>query len=41
MTTILTNTYAIGYSFINEEFGEKVCQVFEIKSQRLIKPKQI
>ena len=37
----LADTCATGYSFIDEEFVETVCQVLEIKSQRLIKPKQI
>ena len=39
--TTLANTYAIGYGFIDEKFAETVCQVLEIESQRLIKPKQI
>ena len=39
--TTLVDTYATGYGFINEEFAETVCQVLEIKLQRLIKPKQI
>ncbi len=37
----LANTCATGYSFIDEEFAETVCQVLEIKLQCLIKPKQI
>ena len=41
MATILTNTCAIGYSFIDEKFVETVCQVLEIKPQCLIKLKQI
>ena len=41
MATILANTYAIGYIFIIEKFAETVCQVFEIESQCLIKPKQL
>ena len=41
MATILANTCATEYSFIDEEFAETVCQVLEIKPQRLIKPKQI
>ena len=41
MAIILANTCATGYSFIDEEFANTVCQVLEIKSQRLIKPKQI
>ena len=39
--TILADTYATGYSFIDEEFAETVCQVLEIEPQHLIKPKQI
>ena len=31
MATTLTNTYATGYSFINKEFVETVCQVVEIQ----------
>lgn len=31
MVTILINTYTIGYDFIDEEFVEKVYQVFEIE----------
>ena len=41
MATILANTCATGYSFIDEKFVERVCQILEIESQRLIKPKQI
>ena len=41
MATTLTNTYAIEYGFIDEEFAETVCQDLEIKPQRLIKPQQI
>ena len=37
--TTLADIYATGYGFINEEFVETVCQVLEIKPQRLIKPK--
>ena len=39
IVTILANTYTTGYSFINEEFMETVCQDLEIKPQCLIKPK--
>ena len=38
---LLANTFAIRYGFINEKFVEKVCQVFETKLQRIIKPKII
>ena len=41
LAIILANTYATGYVFITEEFAKIVCQVFEIKLQYLIKPKQI
>ena len=41
MATILADTCATGYGFIEEEFAETVCQVLEIELQRLIKPKQI
>ena len=41
MATILADTCATGYGFIDEEFAETVCQVLEIEPQRLIKPKQI
>ena len=41
MTTILANTCATRYGFIDEEFVEIVYQVLEIKLQHLIKPKQI
>ena len=41
MSKILANTYATEYGFIDKEFVEIVCQVLEIKSRRLIKPKQI
>ena len=41
MAIILANTYTTEYGFIYEEFAETVCQGFEIKSQNLIKPKQI
>ena len=41
MATTLANTCAIGYSFIDEEFAETVCQVLEIKPQCQIKLKQI
>ena len=41
MATILTNTYATRYSFIDEKFAEIVCQVLKIKLQSLIKLKQI
>ncbi len=36
--TTLADTCATGYSFIDEEFVETVCQVLEIEPQRLIKP---
>ena len=39
--TILVDTCAIEYGFIDKEFAKTVCQVLEIESQRLIKPKQI
>ena len=39
--TILADTCAIRYGFIDEEFAETVCQVLEIEPQHLIKPKQI
>ena len=32
MATILANTYTTGYGFINEKFGETICQVLEIES---------
>ena len=32
MAITLANIYATKYSFINEEFIKKVCQVLEIKS---------
>lgn len=38
---LLANTYASRYSFIDEKFMKKICQVFEIKFQYLILPKQI
>ncbi len=41
MATILANTCATGYSFINKEFTEIVCQDLEIELQSLIKLKQI
>ena len=41
MATTLADTCATGYGFINEEFVEIVCQILEIKLQRLIKHKQI
>ena len=41
MAITLANTCAPGYSFIDKEFAETVCQVLEIESQHLIKPKQI
>ena len=41
MAKTLANTYATGYGYIDEKFVEIVCQVFEIKPQRLIKIKQI
>ena len=41
MAITLANTYTIEYGFIDKEFAEKVCQVFKIKSQYLIKSKQI
>ena len=31
MATILVNTCATGYGFINEEFAEIVCQFLEIE----------
>ena len=37
MTTILANTCATRYYFIDKKFMETVCQVLEIKLQRLIK----
>ena len=37
----LANTCATGYSFIDEKFAEKVCQILEIKPQCPIKLKQI
>lgn len=39
MATILVDTCAIRYSFINKEFAKTVCQVLKIKPKRLIKPK--
>lgn len=39
MAVILANTYAIGYDFIDEKFIEIICQIFEIKSQYLMKLK--
>ena len=41
MVTILANTCATEYDFIDKKFAETICQIFEIKSQYLIKPKQI
>lgn len=41
MTTILANTYTIRYGFIDKKFAKTICQVFKIKSQYLIKTKQI
>ena len=41
MAITLANTCATGYSFIDKEFAETICQVLEIKPQRLIKLKQI
>ena len=41
MAITLANTYAIRYGFIDKKFMETVCQIFEIESQYLIKPKQI
>ena len=41
MTITLANTCATRYGFIDKEFMKIVCQVLEIKPQRLIKPKQI
>lgn len=41
MAISLANICTTGYSFIHEEFAETICQVLEIKPQRLIKPKQI
>ena len=38
---LLADTYAIRYGFIDKKFVEEVCQVLKIKSQRLIKLKQI
>ena len=38
-TTTLADTYATEYRFIDEEFGETICQVLEIKLQCLIKSK--
>ena len=31
MATILADTYATEYGFIDEEFAERICQVLEIK----------
>ena len=39
MATILANTYVTGYGFIDKKFAEIVCQILEIESQYLIKPK--
>ena len=41
MATTLADTCITEYSFIDEEFAKTICQVLEIKLQRLIKPKQI
>lgn len=41
MATILTNTYTILYGCINKEFAKTICQVLQIQSQRLTKPKKI
>ena len=41
MATILANIYTTGYSFIDKDFTESVCQILEMETQRLIKPKQI
>ena len=41
MATILANTCATRYGFIDKKFAKIVCQVLEIEPQRLIKPKQI
>ena len=41
MAIILADTYVTGYGFIDKRFAKIFCQVFEIKLQRLIKPKQI
>ena len=41
MVKILADTCTTRYGFIDEKFEEKVCQVLELLSQRLIKPKQI
>ena len=39
--TTLADTYSIRYGFINEKFVEIICQILEIKPQRLIKIKKI
>ncbi len=39
--TILADTCATGYAFIDEKFAETVCQVLEIEPHCLIKLKQI
>lgn len=41
MAIILANTFVTRYGFINTKFAKKVYQIFEIKSQCLIKQKQI
>lgn len=41
MAIILTNTYAISYSFIDEKFAKIICQVLITKPQRLMKLKLI
>lgn len=41
MATILSNSYAIAYGFIDKKYAKNICQLFKIKSQSLIKQKQM
>ena len=41
MAITLANIYAIRYGFIDKKFAKIICQILKIKSQCLIKPKQI
>lgn len=38
---ILVDTCTSGYNFIDEKFVEIICQMLEIESHHLIKPKPI
>lgn len=41
MAIILTDSYATGYGFVHKKFAKIVCQILQIKSQRLLKLKQM